>query len=463
MTNKVPLKEKICFGLAGLGQNMTITFVNTFLMVYVYGFMNLSVKGLAALTVIMFAAKIWDAVNDPIMGGVIDKVRFKNAKLRPFVLISVLPVALFTIMLFAVPSGWPEGARLAVFGIAYLMWDAAYTVCDVPYWGLTSTMTEDTDERTKLISVARTLGNVGLGLITLIGVSMAGWFSKGGSATASGWTWAAVVVSVVGMGLFSLAYFATKERNFVKEKETSFRDLFRALKANKPLQIILIGSIIGFGRTLIQVSGSTVALVSFGDEDKFTLMGAATLVSMILATVTCPFILKKVGKKRLMIVSSLAAAAVYLAMYFIPLEQFYAVLAGLFLTGFSLGFFMVLQTAMIADSVDYTEIKTGERNEGGCFAAMTFSGKLMNALSTLAFMVIMLIVHYEQGAEITPTMRKGAYFAVTVIPAISCVLGTIPFFFYPLSDEEVAKNSELLASRNAVGEKQHTSYNEKNI
>ena len=80
MSSKVPAKEKISYGIAGFGQNMTITFVNTYLMVFVYGYMNLSVKGLAALTAIMFAAKIWDAVNDPVMGGIIDKVHFRNAK-----------------------------------------------------------------------------------------------------------------------------------------------------------------------------------------------------------------------------------------------------------------------------------------------------------------------------------------------------------------------------------------------
>ena len=447
MSNKVPAKEKISYGIAGFGQNMTITFVNTYLMVFVYGYMNLTEKGLAALTVIMFVAKIWDAVNDPVMGGIIDKVHFRNAKLRPFILISVLPVTLFTILLFAIPAGLPEAGKLAIFGIAYILWDTAYTVCDVPYWGLTSTMTPDTEERTKLISVARTFGNVGLGVITLIGVSLAKWFSKGDSTTASGWAIAATVVTVAGMGLFSLSYFMTKERNFVKEKETSFKDLLKALKINKPLQIILIGSVVGFGRTLIQVSGSTVALVTFGDEGKFTLMGAAVLVSMICSTIVTPFILRKIGKKKLMIWSSLIAAAIYLAMYFIPLTEFYVILAGLFLTGFSLGFFMVLQTAMVADSVDYVEVKTGERNEGGCFAAMTFSGKLMNALATLTFMVIMLVVHYEQGVVVTDTMRKGAYFAVTVIPAISCALGTIPFFFYPLTDEEVRRNSESLSSR----------------
>lgn len=134
-------------------------------------------------------------------------------------------------------------------------------------------------------------------------------------------------------------------------------------------------------------------------------------------------------------------------MYFIPLDQFYVIVGAIFFTGFSLGFFMVLQTAMIADSVDYAQVKTGERNEGVCFSALTFSGKLMNALSTLAFMVVMLIVKYETGVTITPTIQHGAYFAITIIPAISCLLGTIPFFFYPLIDEEVLANGKLLEEK----------------
>ncbi len=445
--NRLPLKEKISYGLAGFGQNLTITFVNTFLMTVIYGYMGLSLESLGILTGILTVAKVWDAVNDPLMGLLIDRMQFKSGgKMRPFILISIVPVALLTIALFAIPSGWSQGAKLTVFGICYLLWDAAYTICDVPYWGLSGAMTPDTEERTKLISFARTFGNVGLGVITLIGANMAGWFSGGGETTKQGWIIATVVVVVVGMGLFSLAFFGTKERVVNTNKDASLKDILKALKANKPLLIILLGSVLGFGRTLIQVSGATVALISFGDEDKFIFMGAAILVSMILATVVSPFILKKVSKKNLMIYSSLFSVIVYTAMYFIPLTEFYVIIGAIFLTGFSLGFFTVLQTAMIADSVDYVQVKTGERNEGVCFSALTFSGKLMNAISTLAFMVVMLVVRYEEGAVITQTIRKGAYFAITIIPAISCLLGTIPFFFYPLTEAQVVENGNILKS-----------------
>ena len=137
--NKLTFKEKISYGLAGLGQNLTITFVNTFLMTVIYGYMGFTLKSLSILTVILIVAKVWDAVNDPIMGVLIDKIQFKNrGKLRPFILISILPVSILTVMLFGIPQDWSQGAKLAMFGIAYILWDAAYTVCDVPYWAVRS-------------------------------------------------------------------------------------------------------------------------------------------------------------------------------------------------------------------------------------------------------------------------------------------------------------------------------------
>lgn len=449
--NKLSTKEKINYGLAGLGQNMTITFVNTFLLSMIYLYMGFDAAGLAILTVIITIAKVWDAVNDPIMGVLIDKAHFKaGGKLRPFILISAVPVAVLSVLLFAIPANWSQAAKLAMFGVCYLLWDAAYTICDVPFWGLSGALTSDSDERTKLISFARTFGNIGMGVITLLGVMLAGWFSKGEETTKQGWVIAAIVVTVVGMSLFTLAYFGTKERTRNTQKDASLKEIFGALKVNKPLFIILLGSVLGFGRTLIQVSGTTVAAISFGDEGKFTYMGASVLVSMILATVICPFVLKKASKKNLMIYSSLFACVVYLVMFFIPLQSFVWVLVTIFFTGFSLGFFMVIQTSMIADSVDYAEVLTGERNEGVCFSALTFSGKLMNALSTLAFMLVMLVVHYEEGAAITSTIQKGAYFAITIVPAISCLIGVIPFFFYPLSEATVRENSAILAQADAA-------------
>lgn len=428
--DKLSLREKISYGVAGFGQNMTITFVNTFLLTVIYAFSGLSLRGYATLTLIMTIAKIWDAVNDPIIGVLIDRSHGKNGKLRPFLLGSAVPVMLLTILLFLFPASWSEGAKLTLFAVTYLLWDAAYTFCDVPYWALSGAMTYDQDERTKTIALARTFGNVGLGVITLLGANLAGWLSFGEETTKTGWILAITVVSVVGMGLFTLAYFGTKERTTNSEKETSLKEIWKMVKENKPLQLVFLGSVLGFGRVLIQVSGATVALLTFGSADNFIFMGAAILVSMIAATVACPAILRRVGKRNLMIWSSLISSVFYAAMYFVPLDQFYVLCGLIFFTGFALGFFMVLQTAMIADSVDYMEDRTGTRSEGVCFSALTFTGKLMNALATLSFMVIMLIVGYEDGVEITHTIQKGALFGISVVPAISVALSVIPFFFY---------------------------------
>lgn len=427
---KLSAKERYSYAVAGFGQNMTITFVNTFLLTVIYAFSGLSLRGYAVLTGIMAAAKVWDAVNDPIIGVLVDRTHTRFGKLRPYIGLSILPVILLTILLFAFPTGWSETARLVFFGVSYVLWDAAYTCCDVPYWAMSGAMTYDPDQRTRLISLARTFGNLGLGVITLLGARIAGAFSGGGEPTKRGWLLAVTAVSVVGMGLFSLAFFNTKERTRDTSSEPSLREIFRMVKLNRPLQLIFLGSILGFGRVLIQVCGSTVALLAFGSTDKFTFMGAAILVSMIAATVACPAVLRRVGKRTLMIASSFFSAAFYLAIFFVPMTQFWVVCAMIFFTGFSLGFFTVLQTAMIADSADYMEDKTGVRSEGVCFSALTFTGKLMNALGTLAFMLIMLAVGYADGVPITAEIKRGAMFAISIVPAVSCIVGTIPFFFY---------------------------------
>ena len=105
------------------------------------------------------------------------------------------------------------------------------------------------------------------------------------------------------------------------------------------------------------------------------------------------------------------------------------------MTGLMTGFFTVSQTAMIADSVDYIEYKTGERNEGVCFSGLTFVGKLMGAIATMVFGIAVAALGYSKGADITPFMKNGIYFTITIIPAISCLLGIIPFLFYNLSEK----------------------------
>src|SRR5690606_37351523 len=117
--------------------------------------------------------------------------------------------------------------------------------------------------------------------------------------------------------------------------------------------------------------------------------------------------------------SSVAGALLYLAMYLVGFEDLVAIVVSIFLTGLTLGLFLVVQATMIADSVDAVERRTGVRNEGISFATLTFVSKIMSALAVLAFGFFVVLAGYEDGVAITPEMQHTVFVAITVIPAIS--------------------------------------------
>jgi sugar (glycoside-pentoside-hexuronide) transporter len=435
-------KERNSYVFAGFGQNLVITFVSTFLLVYLYEGVGFSARGVALITSILAAIKVWDAITDLIMGVFVDRTRTRWGKLRPYILASAPPVAAFSILLFWSPP-LSEAWRIAYVAIVYLLWEAAYTACDVPYWGLTGAITSDEGERGKLISYARTLGTIALGVTTLAGPQLAILLGGGTRATAAGWTRAAALVSVLGMGLFTLAFFNTREKVAPPAERRSLKEMVSLIAKNRPLLLVLLGSALGFGRNVVQVGGAVVALVVFGSEGRFTILGASIIAAIILSTLVTPLVLARVSKKRLMIWSSVLSAGAYLLMFAAGWSSFPLVVALIFAAGFFTGFFIVTQTAMIADSVDYMEYQSGDRNEGVCFAGLTFVSKLMGALATFSFGLAVAAVGYAKGVPIDSRVKDGVYLAMTLVPAASCLAGTVPFFFYPLTEERM---KEILAA-----------------
>lgn len=441
-TTQLSRKEKYSFAVAGFGQNMVITFTVTFMLVYLYEAVGFSTKGIAALTAIITGAKIWDAINDFIMGMIVDHTRTRWGKLRPYILFTAFPIALLTIMIFAIPQA-TETYKLIYFGIVYVLWGMIYTIADVPYWGLAGSITVTIPDRVSLIALARTLQAIALAVTTIASPLLAHWLSFSDKTTADGWTRAAIIVSIIGMSLFTLAFFNTEEKVPLPQQKQTIQQMLKAIVTNKPFLLVLLGSALNFGRSIVQVGGAVVAVIVFGDEKIFTLLGGALIAAIIISNLITPLVLHYMSKKTLMIASSIVAALVYVAMYFIGYGNLWVFVIMLFVSGFFTGFFIVVQTAMIADCVDYYEFKTGTRNEGVSFAGLTFISKLMGALATLAFGMVMVAIGYSSGVTITPFIKKGAFFAITIVPAISCIIGTIPFIFYPLTDQKL---SDILAT-----------------
>jgi GPH family glycoside/pentoside/hexuronide:cation symporter len=427
-------QQAVAIVTAGFGQNFVLTTVSTFMLLYLLEHAGISVTGMAVVTIIITVAKIADAVLDPVIGSLIDMTRSRWGKLRPYILFSALPVAVLSGLLFTVPDA-DEPAQLWFFGVVYVLWGAAYAACDVPFWGLIGSAFADPTARTRVIGNVRAFGAIALGASTLGMPWVARAFSDSpsGETTGAGWSIAVFLTSFAGMAMFLLAFFFTRERQTTAASTgLTMRQLFTALIRNTPLLMVLFGSVLGFGRFIVQAGGAVFVVLAYGDEGAFTLIGAAIIAGMVIASFTTPLLLRWISSRALIIWSSVIGAVLYVAMYFAGFENIWVIVGFIFLTGLTLGVFLVTQATMIADSVDDVERRTGVRNDGISFATLTFVSKIMNALAVLVFGVFIVLAGYEAGVAITPAMQDTVFVAITIVPAISCLVSAVPFAFYRL-------------------------------
>ncbi|MEO8095948.1 MAG: MFS transporter, partial [Pseudolysinimonas sp.] len=379
---------------AGFGQNLILTTVTTFITLYLLQYAHFSTRAIGIATAIIAIAKVIDAISDPIVGSLIDRTQTRWGKLRPFILFSALPVAVFTALLFAVPD-IDETGQVVFFGAIFFAWGIAYTFCDVPLWGLIGSAFPDPARRNRVVSFVRAFGAISLGLATLGLPQLAKLLSFGPEATGAGWSRSVALIAFVGMGVYLTAFFFTRERETKAAKERlSFKQLFGTLFKNTPLLMVLAGSVLGFGRFIVQAGGAVFVVIAYNDEGSFTLLGAGIILGLVIASFATPALQRRWSGRRLMIWSSIAGAIVYIAMYIAGFSNIFVVVVFVSLAGLSLGVFAVCQATMIADAVDDVEARTGVRNDGISFATLTFVSKIMNAVAVLAFGIVIVAAGY---------------------------------------------------------------------
>ena len=427
-----PKVQGVAIVTAAFGQNLILTTVTTFMLVYLIQYAHISTRGIAVVTGIITGAKIVDAVSDPIVGSVIDRTRTRWGKLRPYVLFSAAPVALLTALLFAVPDT-TEPLKLVFFGVCYLLWGIAYSACDVPLWGLIGSAFGESAARAGVVSRVRAFGAISLGLATLGMPLFAFALSFAAATTAQGWSRAVLVAAVAGMSLYLLAFFFVREKPIAEENaRLGFRQLLGTLAKNTPLLLVLLGSILGFGRFIVQAGGAVFVVIAYRNEGYFSYIGAAIIAGLVLASFLTPLLLRRTSGRSLAIASSLVASALYVAMFVAGFQSLPVVMVFIFLTGLTLGVFFVVQATMIADAVDDVEQRTGVRNDGISFATLTFVSKLMTAVAVLVFGLFIVAAGYHEGVHITAGMQQTVWLSITIVPAISCLVSAVPFVFYRL-------------------------------
>ncbi len=430
-------KEKWIFSLAGLGQNMAYGMMSSFLLAFYTDI--LFADAIWVISIIMIIARVWDAVNDLIMGSIVDGTRTKWGKCRPYLLAAPIPIAVFTILIFIAPDLSLAG-RVAYSLFTYIMWGMLYTIADVPFWALPSTMTANAKERAGLLSFARIVNGVGAALPIVV---MELFKTKEGY-TKQSYLYSAIVMAIVGCSLYLLAFFYCKERIKPPEEKEKLLDNIKLIKQNKPLLLVICLGILCFGRYIINmflIYASRDLLIGAPEGISMILLSFAIALGTFIGMAIIPTLFKKYNYKQIAIGAGSASLLLQVMLFVAILisgYNYYVALPFLLLSGAPFGVYNTLTFAIIGDSVDYMEWKTGKRTEGLGFACQTFMNKMGAAISTGLIPLLLLAIGYIAPEHRTidyQIPRFGLLVIFALVPGVSMALSTIPMYKYDYIDE----------------------------
>lgn len=423
--SQISFKERLSFGLAGLGQNMVYNYTTAYIMVFYTDVVKLLPVAVGTL---MLIARVFDAINDPIMGTIIDKTHTKKGKLIPYLKVIPVPMAVFTLLVFFVPD-MSYTMRLVYAYVSFILWDLMYTVSDVPYWGLSVAITSDPNERLKLISLARILCNVGLAISIVIPPLMISYFGGGSFA----YFITAVVMALTGSLLFSLVGYNAKERTTLEKQESA---PIRVLFKNKPLMLLQLSRFLQAFRMVIATAGLYFAKYNMNDEAAFSILGGLLIAAMILAMLITPLLKKIFSKKQLYNYSLLLGFASHLLMFILGFENMTINYILLFVSGLSLGLNDVITYTLVGDCVDYCEYQTGLRTEGLSFSLHTFTTKLQSAFGLFWIGIILTQVGFVENAAQSSQTLNGIFSLISLYPAVASLCAIIPMFWFKFSESD---------------------------
>ena len=472
--NYIAKKERRSFMTGLAGQNIVYCFIGASF--FQYFLTDIALFPTEYVTILLIAMKVWDGVNDPIVGSIVDRHRFGNGeKLRPLLKYTPVPVGVFTVLIFVVFSTdenllW---LRLGYFVIMYLCWDIAYTLQDVAIWGMTAVVTPDSNERDKFVQLARTVGSIFYGVFSAcIPMVMEMVAKQSGNSLALMTVLFAAIFGLGGALVSAKCYKAQERVRLVQpeQQQTSILECFKLLFQNKMLMLITLSNLFGslaFGNSLItyffkyKMPEISVAGIVLGPLTLTTVYGAITYAPSFLGMIFADKLKVKFGGyKNLLIFIQICTIVGKVAAWIIGFNGNNILIGMIIMAICSIpsGAASIAQTSLFCDSVDYMEWKTGKRTEGVTFAMQTFFTKISSgvtgALATFALSLLGYIaVEDVEGAVYLGTQSQAFenwIWPLTMLtPALAAVLYIIPLLLIKYTPEQKAQVEKELAERRA--------------
>lgn len=439
--NKVSLGRKLGYGVGAVGLDLSYSMFYSYLSIYLTDAIGISPLFLLILTPL---ARIWDGINDPMMGMIVDKTKTKMGKYRPWILLGTMLNAVALCLLFNAPNLPPDSAKILIYaGVLYILWDMTNTLADIPFWSMVPSFATEEKDRNLVSTIARAFSGIGQGIISIFTPIAVAYFGGVAGSKLDAMTPAALrtgfgkwsLVTAAGLLIFAFICVAsTKEKNAVTadEEKFSFKAALKVIKQNDQLLLFMLFATIsnaGFYMTS-GISGYYFKAV-LGDitlQSKFNLMGTIGSVLSILVVPVCS---KFMNNRSIYRFSLSMAAAGYIGMAVMGYCFTGNVTAlGLFyiLASLGTGSMFVNQTVMLADIVDYGEYKLGQRNQALTFSMKGFLQKMAYTMQAVIMYASFSITGYNGLAEVHAETTKSAIsFLMFIVPPVMIIASLIIF------------------------------------
>ena len=426
ISEQVTKGERYSYAGYFFGQNIFYTLISQFLMLYYTDALGITTVAVGTL---FFIARIWDAINDPIMGVLVDKAKLKGGKFKPWVNIGIFSMPISTALIFIQIDG-TMSVKIFYAYITYILWDMLYTMSDVPIYALSTVMTKDVNERVKIISTGRVLAFLGTLIASVATIPV---------VQKMGWTQGVILLCFIGMLTMLPVKFKTHER--VKDYSVStpsILSLFQFLFSNKYLLIFNGALILCSITNTLMPSLNYFVKYNLGKESLIPIVTLAAMLPSLFVPVFLPGLVKRFGKKLILLTSVVLFIIASILSYYAGYDNFVTVLVLTGIRGIGYSVPVILTGMFTVDCVEYGAFRSGHRLEGITFSAQTFTAKLTSAISGAASSFLLAYYGYKANEIQSEKALDGIFKMFTIFPVAGYILMFfIIFFFYKLKESDV--------------------------
>lgn len=442
---KLTWKEKVSYGLGAVGKDMVYMLSASYVLYYYQDILGVSA---IAMGVILMAARVFDAFNDPIMGVLVAKTRTRFGKFRPWLFIGTLLNAVVLYLLFAAPPSLNGGGLVAYAAVIYILWGVTYTMMDIPYWSMIPAFTQGGKERENLSTLARSCAGVGSAIVTIITVICVAKLGQGNERV--GFQYFSLIIAVLFFVFILITCLSIKEKSTVDVEAPTVGQMFKALIQNDQAMTVVIAIVLI--NSSIYITSNLVIYYfkyDFGGldwQESYTLFnifgGAIQILSMMLLF---PLLRRFMSSIKVFYVSFCMAIAGYivlLCLMFVNLQSVFLLFVPAFFIFAANGVLSVLTTVFLANTVDYGELKNNRRDESVIFSMQTFVVKLASGIAAMVAAVALSLCHLSQDTEselpVVGGNVVGLRMTMTLIPIVGLLIAV--FYFhkkYMLTEQKV--------------------------